>query len=249
MQNIISNDEWGALPWLVVVCFCSWVLVILRVDGRGRIWLMLLRLGWWPWFVGDPALPLALAVVEGIVGGGVAWHLPRRYWGGLIWAGRMMVVVGYIAVSDVAYLDKLVVESGLPNVVVDGGGDAAEGDWKTLRGRELGGKSRRVEEKFTSKIFQVRTFNMSRDRYLHMRQQICGVNDYCDARGSIYPEIKIMAVWCQIHHSGHTPPRNHNLPQICDFPDGGDMHKVILPTIGYKLQKSQNIVVFPGIGF
>lgn len=50
------------------------MLVILRVDGRGRIWLMLLRLGWWPRFVGNPALPLALAVVEGIVGGGVAWH-------------------------------------------------------------------------------------------------------------------------------------------------------------------------------
>lgn len=31
--------------------------------------------------------------------------LPHRYWGGLIGAGRMMVVVGYIAVSDVAYLE------------------------------------------------------------------------------------------------------------------------------------------------
>ncbi|EDR08341.1 uncharacterized protein LACBIDRAFT_327476 [Laccaria bicolor S238N-H82] len=149
-----------------------------------------------------------------------------------------MVVVGYIAVSDVAYLDKLVVESRLPNEVVDGGGDAAEGDWKPLRRRkEIGGKSRRVEEKFTLheyKNFQVWTFNMSRDRYLHMRQQICGVNDYCDTRGSIHPEIKIMAVWtawCQIHHSGHTPPRDHDLPQICDFPDGPGWFS---KTIGYS---------------
>ena len=60
---------------------------------------------------------------------------------------------------------------------------------------------------------------MSRDQYSHMRQQFCGVNDYCDARGSIYPKIKIMAVWRQIHHAGHTPPRNHDLPHLCDFPD------------------------------
>ena len=60
---------------------------------------------------------------------------------------------------------------------------------------------------------------MSRDQYSHMRQQFCGVNDYCDAHGSIYPKIKIMAVWRQIHHAGHTPPRNHDLPHWCDFPD------------------------------
>ena len=60
---------------------------------------------------------------------------------------------------------------------------------------------------------------MSRDQYSHMQQQFCGVNDYCDICGSIYPKIKIMAVWRQIHHSGHTPPRNHDLPHHCDFPD------------------------------
>ena len=31
---------------------------------------------------------------------------------------------------------------------------------------------------------------MSHDQYSHIRQQFCGVNDYCDARGSIYLEIK-----------------------------------------------------------
>ena len=60
---------------------------------------------------------------------------------------------------------------------------------------------------------------MSCDQYSCMRQQFCGVNDYRDVRGSIYPKIKIMAVWRQIHHSGHTPPCNHDLPQLCDFPD------------------------------
>ncbi|KIJ93481.1 hypothetical protein K443DRAFT_35865, partial [Laccaria amethystina LaAM-08-1] len=63
-------------------------------------------------------------------------------------------------------------------------------------------------------------FNMSRDRWSHMRQQLCGVNDHCDARGSIYPEIKIMAAWRQIHHSGHTWPCLHDSPHKCDFPDG-----------------------------
>ena len=60
---------------------------------------------------------------------------------------------------------------------------------------------------------------ISINTYSHMRQQFCGVNDYCDARGSIYPKIKIMVVWRQIHHAGHTPPRNHDLPHWCDFPD------------------------------
>ena len=64
---------------------------------------------------------------------------------------------------------------------------------------------------------------MSRDQYSHMRQQFCGVNDYCDAHGSIYPKIKIMAVWRQIHHAGHTPPRNHDLPHWCDFPDASSV--------------------------
>ena len=60
---------------------------------------------------------------------------------------------------------------------------------------------------------------MSRDQYSRMWQQLCGVNNFFDMRGSIYPKIKIMAVWCQIHHSGHTPPRIHDLPKLCDFPD------------------------------
>lgn len=38
--------------------------------------------------------------------------LPRRCCGGLIGGGRMMVVVGYIAVSDVAYLECCHEESG-----------------------------------------------------------------------------------------------------------------------------------------
>ena len=67
---------------------------------------------------------------------------------------------------------------------------------------------------------------MSRDQYSHMRQQFCGVSDYCDVRGSIYPKIKIMAVWRQIHHPGHTPPRNHDLPHLCDFPDVSNKRKI-----------------------
>ena len=97
-----------------------------------------------------------------------------------------------------------------------GGGDVAEGDGEDLvrqmRGKELGGECVKFERK--SKIFQIWMFNMSRDQYSHIR-----VNDYCDACGSIYLEIRIMALWRQIHHSGHTPPRNHDVPHPCDFPD------------------------------
>ena len=84
---------------------------------------------------------------------------------------------------------------------------------------------------------------MSRDQYSRMRQQFCGMNNFCDARGSIYPKIKIMAVWRQIHHSGHTPPRNHDLPQLCDFPDdvgrgGGHLQvlkKIYRPRVIFKV--------------
>lgn len=31
------------------------------------------------------------------------------------------------------------------------------------------------------------------------------MNNYCSMHGSMYLEIKIMVVWCQIHLSGHTP--------------------------------------------
>ena len=30
---------------------------------------------------------------------------------------------------------------------------------------------------------------------------------------------RIMVLWCQIHHSGHTLPCNQGLPHLCDFPD------------------------------
>ena len=37
-------------------------------------------------------------------------------------------------------------------------------------------------------------FNMLHDQYSHMWQQFCGMNNYCDAHGSIYP--KINSWWC-----------------------------------------------------
>ena len=100
-------------------------------------------------------------------------------------------------------------------MVVVGGGHAVEGDGEDLVCQMRGC----VKFERKSKIFQIWMFNMSHDQYSHTRQQFRGMNDYCDTRGSIYPEIRIMALWRKINHSGHTPPRNHNLPHLCDFPD------------------------------
>ena len=71
---------------------------------------------------------------------------------------------------------------------------------------------------------------MSRDQYsiTHTCDNSSVVmNDYCDMRGSIYLKIKIMAVCCQIHHAGHTLPRNHDLPHWCDFPDARDRYRYL----------------------
>ena len=132
-------------------------------------------------------------------------------------------------------------------MLVVGGGDTVEGDGEDLvhymRGKELGGESGesgKFEHK--SKIFQIWTFNMSRDQYSHMRQQFCGMNNYCDARGSIYLEIKKWQcglVWRQIHHSSDTLPCNHDLPHLCDFPD--DVSSCIYPEgLNFELAKLIN---------
>ena len=75
-----------------------------------------------------------------------------------------------------------------------------------------------------------------------MQQQFYGVNDYCDACGSVYPKIKIMVVWCQIHHSGHTLPCNHDPPHLCDFPDVGTIHVHICHTFNDRLLKRGELV-------
>ena len=49
---------------------------------------------------------------------------------------------------------------------------------------------------------------MSRDQYSRMWQQLCGVNNFCDARGSIYPKIKIIAVWRPITPALQSPTAN-----------------------------------------
>ena len=43
----VGGGEKGELasPPLIVICFRSWVVVVVRVDACGRFWLVLVRLG------------------------------------------------------------------------------------------------------------------------------------------------------------------------------------------------------------
>ena len=49
LDSVLERWWWGedklASPRLVVICFCSWVLVVVRVDACGWFWVVLIRLG------------------------------------------------------------------------------------------------------------------------------------------------------------------------------------------------------------
>ncbi|EDR00812.1 uncharacterized protein LACBIDRAFT_333868 [Laccaria bicolor S238N-H82] len=111
-------------------------------------------------------------------------------------------------------------------LVVAGGSYAVElhkGEDKAEEGAGWGdSESVKFKEKFLSS--KLSKFGCSTCRVIGTHTDLWS-QKYCDARGTIYPEIKIMVVWCQIHHSGHTPPRDHDVPHICDFPDSSTLHQ------------------------
>lgn len=90
----------GGSPWLVAICFRSWVLVIICVDGRSRDWMTLVHLSLWA-VMGCHWRWLSLTALLEVVWHGIATSL---LWG--IDSGRsggwMMVVVCHIADGDVA---------------------------------------------------------------------------------------------------------------------------------------------------
>ena len=80
--------------------------------------------------------------------------------------------------------------------------------------------------------------------------KFCGMNHYCDVHWCTWRNFsgdQIMVGWCHVHHFSHTPPHDHSLPPICDFPDEKHvLNSLTLPndseTLSSLLQTCQTLV-------